>query len=384
MEEITKKNNCFGCTACANICPKHAISMEYDENGFKYPKVDKDKCINCGLCKRICPANNEVKKNDNICVYAAKNKNDNIRRKSTSGGLFTAISNYVLEKKGVVYGSIMNNDFKVVYLRAESKKDIDNMRGSKYVQSDLKETFSSIKKDLEKNLMVLFVGTPCYVQGLKSYLRKEYDNLILCDIVCHGVPSPLIFDEHVNFINKMGKLKKYTFRDKEIGWRGTNVTIEYDTKKESNTVVSDIFSNLYFDGYISRICCSKCKYTSINRVSDITIGDFWEIEKSHNDFNDEKGINLVLINTLKGKKVFENIKDELEYIESSIDKCIQPQLKYPSKENKNKKQFWNDYEKKGFMYVAKKYTTYGKINSVKKRIKKLVPNKIKQIIRGDL
>ena len=250
MEEITKKNNCFGCTACANICPKHAISMEYDENGFKYPKVDKDKCINCGLCKRICPANNEVKKNDNICVYAAKNKNDNIRRKSTSGGLFTAISNYVLEKKGVVYGSIMNNDFKVVYLRAESKKDIDNMRGSKYVQSDLKETFSSIKKDLEKNLMVLFVGTPCYVQGLKSYLRKEYDNLILCDIVCHGVPSPLIFDEHVNFINKMGKLKKYTFRDKEIGWRGTNVTIEYDTKKESNTVVSDIFSNLYFDGYI--------------------------------------------------------------------------------------------------------------------------------------
>ena len=117
---------------------------------------------------------------------------------------------------------------------------------------------------------------------------------------------------------------------------------------------------------------------------DIFIGDFWEIEKSHNDFNDEKGINLVLINTLKGKKVFENIKDELEYIESSIDKCIQPQLKYPSKENKNKKQFWNDYEKKGFMYVAKKYTTYGKINSVKKRIKKLVPNKIKQIIRGDL
>ena len=231
--------------------------------------------------------------------------------------------------------------------------------------------------------MVMFIGNPCFVAGLKNFLGKNnYDNLLLCDIICHGVPSPLIFRNHIEFIKEKHNLKKYIFRNKTIGWRGTNTTIEYDNKCEVNTPYSDIFTNLYFDGYISRDCCSTCKFTSINRVSDITIGDFWGIEKSHPNFNDEKGTSLLILNTKKGSEVFDNIKNEIYYEESNIEKCMQPQLKYPSLENKNKKWFWEDYKNKGFHYVAKKYTVFGFKNNIIKKAKKLIPNNIKEKLKG--
>lgn len=385
MMEITNKSKCYGCTACFNQCPRNAIKMVEDERGFKYPKIDNDKCINCRLCKKICPANSQVDKNEenNIIVYAAKHKDEIIRENSTSGGLFSAISEYVLKNNGIIYATILDENYEVKYTRADNKCDRDKMRGSKYVQSDLLNCFCLIENDLHDNKLVLFVGNPCYVAGLKSFLKyKEYNNLILCDIVCHGVPSPKIFREHINLINSKGKIKKYIFRDKKIGWRGTNVTIEYGNKIETNTAFSDIFCDLYFDGYISRDCCSKCKFTSIIREADITIGDFWGIEKYHKNINDEKGINLVILNTQKGIELFDKISSDLNYEVSSINNCLQPQLMYPSKENKKKKYFWKDYKKRGFLYVAKKYTKYGIKNKIIIATKKLIPNSIKEKIKG--
>lgn len=386
MEKITDKNMCYGCTACYSLCPQNAISMKEDNRGFKYPSINNEKCINCELCKNICPANKSLKKflNENTFtkIFAAKTKNENIRKKSTSGGMFSEISNYVLENNGIIYGTILDNNFQVKYICVDNTKDRDLMRGAKYVQSNLNDTFINIKKDLKSNKLVLFIGNPCFVAGLKSFLGfKNHDNLVLCDIVCHGVPSPLIFKEHVNYIRSKHSLKKYIFRNKLIGWRGTNTTIEYDNKVEYNTSYSDIFTNLYFDGYISRDCCSSCKYTSMNRVSDITIGDFWGIEKSHPSFNDERGTSLVIINTIKGEKVFNKIKDNLLYINSSPEKCVQPQLQYPSKENIKKERFWLDYESKGFEYIAKKYTVYGLKNKIIRHIKNLIPNSIKSKLK---
>ena len=384
MKKLTEITKCYGCTACMNICPKKCISMQTNEKGFKYPVIDKEKCIDCGLCHKICPANNTVVK-DNACkiVYAAKHKDISVIKQSTSGGVFTALSDYVLNEKGVIYGTKLSEEMKVTYTRVTTKKERDNLRGSKYVQSDLKDTFSELKKDLENQKTVLFVGNPCYVAGLKSYLKKDYPNLILCDIVCHGVPSPLIFEEHIKLINSKDKIKKYIFRDKSVGWRGTNVTIEYGNKKESNTEFSSIFSNLYFDGYISRENCATCKFTSVNRVSDITIGDFWGIEKNSelNKINDEKGINLVMINTNKGSEIFEKISSDIVFLQSEVENCLQPQLQYPAKQNTKKDAFWNDYYNKGFIYVSKKYTSYGLKNKIFKLIKKMIPRKIKNILK---
>lgn len=387
MEEITNKKNCYGCTACVNICPKKAIKMVEDSRGFKYPSIDDKLCINCGLCKRRCPANKEL--NDFLdysvdpIIYAAKCKDDNIRNKSTSGGVFTVLSDYVLKNGGVIYGTILDNDFRVKYIRTDNKKDRDKMRGSKYVQSDLNDTFNNIKKDLETDRLVLFVGNPCFVSGLKTFLNNKINNnLILCDIICHGVPSPLIFKEHINFINKKGNLNKYVFRDKSIGWRGTNTTIKYGNKVESNTSFSDIFTNLYFDGYISRDCCETCKFTSFNRVSDITIGDYWGIENVFPDFNDEKGINLLFLNTKNGINIFNKIRNSLSYIQSDINKCEQPQLKYPSKAHHNKDKFWIDYDNKGFDYVSRKYTVFGVKNKIIFNIKRFIPKGVKSKLKG--
>lgn len=387
MEKITENKKCYGCTACYSICPKKAIEMVEDEKGFKHPVINNKKCINCGLCKKNCPANygldQFVSDNNLPKIYAARTKNEEVREKSTSGGMFSEISNYILNKDGVIFGTVMDENFKVKYIKVKDKKGRDLLRGAKYVQSDLENTFTEIKKELDEKKYVMFIGNPCYVAGLKSFLGKNnYENLLLCDIVCHGVPSPLIFKEHVEYIKNKHKLKKYIFRNKLIGWRGTNTTIEYDNTYESNTPYSDIFTNLYFDGYITRECCSSCKFTSINRVSDITIGDFWGIEKSHPKFNDEKGTSLLIINSKKGENILENIKNNIYLEESSVEKCLQPQLKYPSAENKNKLSFWNDYKKRGFHFVAKKYTIFGFKKRLIKSIKKIIPNNVKEKLKG--
>lgn len=376
IELFEIKEQCCGCTACENICPKQAITMENDEEGFLYPKINIEKCVECGLCKHICNFQKREVKDKEINIkeiYAVKHKNESIRLRSTSGGVFTAISDHVFEIGGIVYGAAFDEKMKVCHQRASKKEERDKFRGSKYVQSDLKGTFYEIKNLLKQGKYVLFTGTPCQVDGLRNYLKKENnENLITCDIVCHGTPSPLIFKEYLNFIENKNndKVINYYCRDKINGWHTHTERALYMCGKEDYKSTSmQIYKTLFFSHNILRPACHTCKYTNLNRCSDITIADFWGIEKSMPEFDDNKGISLVLLNSEKGKKVFSSIKDDIVFRTSKLEQCLQPQLQYPSKVANTRNMFWSDYYKFGFEFVAKKYGRYNLKSRIKFKIK---------------
>ena len=226
MIKIKAKEDCCGCYACYNICPKECITMESDNEGFWYPKIDKDKCINCNLCEKVCPIIN--KPNSSLYEkksYAVFNKNEKIRLESSSGGIFSLLAEYVINNHGNVYGAVFDEDFNVKHVKINILQDINLLRGSKYVQSRINDIFKSIKFDLKNNKIVLFTGTPCQIAGLQSFLQKKYDNLILMDIVCHGVPSPLVWQQYINELKQNYKqnIKSIYFRDKSTGWKTYSV-----------------------------------------------------------------------------------------------------------------------------------------------------------------
>ena len=368
------KKDCFGCTTCKNSCPKEAIKMKEDEEGFLYPVIEKSKCIECGICKKVCPMNNYNKLFNKPLVYAAKNIDDSIRMKSASGGAFSAISDYVLENGGVVYGASYNDKFKVEHKKAINKEERNKFMGAKYVQSNLNNIFKDVKEELEDNKLVLFTGTPCEVAGLNNYLKKDYDNLINCDIVCHGTPSPKIFEEYIKYIeNKYNKIRSISFRDKESGWKNQKWKIELEDKKVLlDSADVKIYKRIFNKHYAQRPSCHHCKFASLKRPSDITLGDFWGIEKAIPDFSDEKGVSLLLVNTSKGKEILNLIKDKLDLRESNCESCMQPQLDHPTKAADNRKEFWQDYLKNGFEYVVEKYCRYSKLDKLKIFIKKFL------------
>lgn len=379
MIDIKDKSLCCGCGACMNICPKGAIKMISDEEGFRYPKIDSSKCIDCGLCNKVCPMLNSDKLfQDDPKVYAVKIKDEESRKNSTSGGMFTAISNYILSSGGVVYGATYDDNMKVVHSRLTDTKERDNAKGSKYVQSNIENIFEQVKKDL-KDKIVLFTGTPCQNASLKQYLSKS-DSLYLCDIVCHGVPSPLMWEERVKLLSKKGKVVDYYFRDKINGWHTHTEKVIYENKIDYKSNLSQMGKEIFYSHLILRPSCHTCPFTSIKRVSDITIGDFWGIDKVMPDFDDNKGVSLVLLNTKKGLELFNKVKNDLIVRESNTKDCLQPQLMYPSKPNPKREQFFKDYNKYGYEYVLKKYAVYGfkkeSIQFVKRTIKTILPKKI--------
>lgn len=393
--KIINKDECTGCTSCENICPNKAITMYVDKNGFKYPKINQEKCTNCGLCRKKCPIfekNYEKIKKEHIAIYGCKHKEDIIRKQSSSGGMFTAISDYILKQKGIIYGAVLDDEKKVKHIRATTIEDRNKQRGSKYVQSELENTFQKIKNDLIKGELVLFVGTPCQNAGLRMYLGKEYENLLQCDFVCHGVPSPLLWEEFKKFLVRKTNLeiKNFKFRDKKNGWHTHTESVEFNNGTiDNNSKISQANKYMFTSNLPYRNSCYECKFSTTKRVSDITISDYWGIERNFSDFDDNKGVSLIIINTEKGKKYFENIKDEIEYIETSIEYCLQPQLTKPVQKPKKTSKFWEDYHNKGYEYVLKKYTAYGLKNRMSENLKlrvtnvilKIIPSSIKQKIK---
>ena len=371
------KKDCSGCTACKNSCPKEAIVMKEDEEGFLYPEIDKDRCVECGICKKVCPISNRSKDESSKepLVYACKNIDDSIRMQSASGGAFSGISDYVLEQNGVIFGACYNDKFKVEHRKAANKLERDKFRGAKYVQSNLNDIFKDVKEELEEGKLVLFTGTPCQVAGLSNYLKKDYSNLLKCDIVCHGTPSPKIFEEYISYIekHKENKIKNISFRDKESGWQNQKWKIEL----ENGTVLLDdddvkIYKRIFNKHYAQRPSCHDCRFTNLNRPSDMTLGDFWGIEKAIPGFADNKGVSLLLINTEKGEGIFNLIKDKLILKQSDCKSCMQPQLDHPAKAADNRMDFWNDYRENGFEYVVNKYCRYSKMDKLKIFIKKFI------------
>lgn len=367
-------NNCCGCTACMTVCKQKAISMKTDDKGFLYPEIDKSKCVNCGLCVKTCAFQKGYITPDNFdvpLVYAVKHKDYNERKTSRSGGMFAALVDWILSKNGVVYGAGYGEDFYVLHKRAETKSDSFEFKGSKYVQSDINNVFSQVIDDLINDKYVLFSGTPCQTAGLYSCLKNvNTDRLYVCDIVCHGTPSPYIWRDYLKYYMDKYKsnIESVDFRNKKYGW---NTHIESLCFKNGKKVSSEIFTKLFYQHIMLRPSCGNCKYTNTRRPSDITLADFWGIDKAVPGFNDNKGVSLVFINTLKGQSVFNDINDNLDYRISKLEDCMQHNMKEPSKFSDKTDEFWNDYKSKGFEFVVNKYVDMSLKGKIKFRIKLL-------------
>lgn len=382
MIRIKDPSQCCGCTACASICAHHAITMEADALGFLYPKVDENKCVECGLCEKVCQFNDNYERSHNLSapiVYAARHKEMNEIMKSRSGAAFAALSDYILDLGGVVYGAGYSDHFRVVHKRASTRKERDEFRGSKYVQSDLTGVFPQIMEDLKNGRTVLFSGTPCQTSGLNAFVANKYrNNLYLVDIVCHGVPGPYIWRDYIAYLEKKQKkvITQLSFRDKEnFGWRAHIETFFFGKRVQSR----ESYTKLFYRHIMFRHSCGVCHFSNLKRPSDITLADFWGWEKNVPDMNkDDKGINLILLNTEKGKELFNKISDKLVISPVNVENCLQPNLQHPSVVSPQRIQFEEDYMRNGFDCVIKRYGDVGWRNTLrayKKKIKSLLPFK---------
>ena len=376
MYVFPKKDQCSGCTACMHSCPTDAITMECDVEGFKYPIIDDQRCIDCGICRRICPFNNAYDVSSNFkvpLVYAVKNKDEQCRLTSSSGGIFPALAQSVIDKNGVVYGVAFDEHFNVKHMKGETEEEILKFKGSKYVQSDLGNIFGDIQGELSSGRYVLFSGTPCQVAGLKAFLNKAHHRLILVDLVCAGAPSPRIWSEYLKLLQETtkSKLTEINLRDKSGGWRDSRTNAYFENKDHLyRDQLLDSFRSIFSGHAALRPSCYRCIFANFRRPGDITIGDFWGIEKCKPHFDDDKGVSLVLLNTEQGQRIFEEIGDQLLYEVSSVDDAMQRNLQRPTPPSPKREQFWLEFESKGYKYVARKYTTYGIRNRFKQHVLK--------------
>ncbi|MDO4186088.1 MAG: Coenzyme F420 hydrogenase/dehydrogenase, beta subunit C-terminal domain [Bacteroidales bacterium] len=375
MSIHTNDYNCSGCTACASVCPKNAISMLPDALGFLYPKVDKGRCIECGLCEKVCSFNNDYDRSynfDSPIIYAVRHQDINEIERSRSGAAFIAFSDYILKHGGVVYGAGYEGHFRVVHKRAVNKTERDEFRGSKYVQSDLNGIYKNVKVDLQAGYKVLFSGTPCQTAGLRAYIgEKLLDNLFLIDIVCHGVPSPYVWRDYLsNIERKLGEpVMSLSFRDKKkYGWKA-----HYESFNGQNKSIStDSYKYLFYKHIMLRKSCSICPFTNLNRPSDVTLGDYWGWQKTDKEFNkDDKGCSLLLLNTKKGVDWFDIVKNTLNFIPVKRENCLQPALQKPFPMHPHRNLFEKIYKCSGFKVTLLLWGNIGILYRLKTLINKL-------------
>lgn len=357
--KVKSAADCSGCTACASVCPHRAISMEADDKGFKYPKVDAAKCVECGLCVKTCPFHARYRRYDNYDspkYYALRCLDGDQLAKSQSGGAFYLLSQTVLDKGGVVYGVSFGNAFRVEHHRAQSEGSRDRMRGSKYVQSDLDGIFAQVKADLGQGRQVLFSGTPCQVAGLRAFFgNKQPAGLVTVDLLCHGVASPLFWHKYLIMIEVMTgrSITEVRMRDKAYGWLSSDETYVFDSKKlHKNT-----FYSLYYGGFISRESCFSCPFANEKRTGDISIGDYHGWDKHHDSFNDNTGMSLVLVNSDKGQALLSEVAAKAgvfcEPTDINLDEHVA--LTKPTERAGLYDDFWADFLRRGAKHVCKKY-----------------------------
>lgn len=326
MIQIHEKQDCTGCYACYNICPQKCISIQSDREGFWYPIVYEKLCIKCGLCKKICPILHKKESlNTDPETYACINKKENIRKKSSSGGMFTVFAEYVLERGGIVFGAGFDENFNVVHSWVEDKENLDKFRGSKYVQSKIGSTYEEAQAFLRQGRLVLFTGTPCQISGLKAYLGREYEDLLCVDIICHGVPSPLVWIKYVEFQrDSRKKIRQIDFRSKHEGWKMFSMHFYFDDNSEyRQNVMKDLYMKGFLENLYLRPSCYSCKFKTINRQSDITIADFWGINNILPEMDDDKGTSLVILHSQKGKEIFAKTKQGIVYKGVDFEQAIQ-------------------------------------------------------------
>lgn len=382
MLEYLKCNNvesCYGCNACEQICPKNAIKLIENSEGFNYPSLNDKLCVNCGLCEKVCPYTKKLVDNEINNVYGLQNLNQDDLMKSSSGGVFIAMAKFVLSKGGFVAGCILDENFVAKHILTNDLNLVEKMQGSKYVQSYIGNVYANIKKFLDDGRFILFSGTPCQVAGLKFFLMKEYNNLLTIDLICHGVPSQFLLNEYIKNQNK--KLNDLKFRDKKTnGWRSAGI-IRYEGGSKKINPNNDSYYNLYYiENAVSRMSCYSCKYSTTNRVGDITIGDFWNINDEFSNIDTKNGFSEIKINSNKGMNFFNSIKNNFFIVDSTLKIIVNGNgnLVKPCEKPNIRDEIYNEINKYGYKFVVKKYCHF---SYIKPFLKRLFPKKIKRIIK---
>jgi len=363
MIDIKNKKDCCGCSACANICPTNAITMQAADEGFFYPVIDKDNCINCGLCEKVCPMldyDDKIEKLNKPKVYGAWNLNEKIREQSSSGGIFTVLAESILNREGIVVGAAFDSDLKLKHVIVNTLEELSLLRGSKYLQSDLSDVLIPIRNFLKEGKRVLFTGTPCQVAGLNTFLKShKYENLITCDIVCHGTPSPKIFGKYIseNEEKEKQKVKSISFKDKSSGWKIYNQRLTFSNKEKLIPAMQTSFMKGFLQNLYLRPSCHSCPFSGIPRVADITLGDYWGVSKSYPELDDDKGTSLILINSSKGEQLFSQVADKLYYKETTFESAIARNsciIKHVAP-HKKREQFFKELDNNTLARLIKKY-----------------------------
>lgn len=364
MIQINDKKNCCGCGACEQRCPQHCISLQSDEQGFLYPNVNEKACVNCKICEKVCPVINTKSENEPLTTYAAINPNKSTRLKSSSGGVFSLLAERTIKEGGVVFGARFNEKWEVIHDYASTINEIDPFRGSKYVQSAIRDNFKKAEYFLKKDKQVLFSGTPCQIAGLKSFLRKDYSNLITVEVACHGVSSPLIWKSYLEQIKKNGTIKTISFRNKSKGWKNFCFLVEQETK----TILEPFNENIYMRGFLENIflrpSCYECPFKAGRSLSDFTIADFWGIQFFEELSDDDLGTSLVLVNTLKGQSLWN--QTSLNHTDVIFERVLPFNIALVSCVKKNNRYdfFWKEYSKVGIDAISR---TINKKNNLLKR-----------------
>ena len=360
MLTITDKKDCTGCFACANICPQDCISMESDPEGFWYPQIDREKCTDCGCCEEVCPILQKRQAKSRPIAYACYNNDENVRKDSSSGGIFTLLAEKAMDQGGIVFGVCFDDDFTVLHSRAEKKEELQKFRGSKYAQSHIGTTFSQAKEILDTGKKVMFTGTPCQIAGLKSYLQKDYDNLFCVDIICHGVPSPMVWQKYKQYRRSIDEAVpcSISFRHKKEGWKRFAVQFQY---ADSTEYVQPFTKDFYMKAFLKNVClrpsCYACHFKSLQRESDVTLADFWGVQELMQDMDDDRGTSLIFVHSEKGKELLERIKNNMVLKEVDIIKAVAYNLSAirSAENNPNREKFFEELDTIPFDELYLKY-----------------------------
>ena len=366
MIRVDDRIGCSGCTACQSVCPHDAIEMKADAIGFRYPAVDMNLCVDCGLCEKVCdfvkPCADSPKAGFSVMVNAARHRDPASLASSQSGGTAAALAEMIISMGGAVYGAGINPDFTVSHSRAVTLEECESFKRSKYVQSDLSGVFRMVMKDLKDGMKVLFTGTPCQVAGLSSFIPESLkENLLLVDMVCHGVPSPAVWKDYVAFMARKGTISEIVFRNKDVGgWKMHNGTIRYS---DGRIVVNNTFNVLFYKNIMFRPSCRVCPYHINNRKSDIIVSDFWGVGEILPEFDGPTGTSMVIANTHRGEEYIERLKDSLDMKQVELSDGFlmrrNPNLFRPTRMDKDCVNFERKYTERGFLYVARRWGDIG-------------------------
>lgn len=368
---------CTGCHACASICPKKCIQMIRDSEGFLYPSINESECIECGLCSSVCSVNNSEPLLDEIDTkaYAAKNLDNSVRKNSSSGGVFTALAEYILENGGVVFGAAFNDKLEVVHISIDKKEDLWKLRGSKYVQSKIGESYIYAQELLKHGRLVLFTGTPCQIIGLKKYLTKDYPNLYTQDVVCHGVPSPQTWRMYIEELEKKYKssVSCVNFRNKATGWKNYSISLAFSNGEiHTEQFKHNHYMTAFLDNLALRHSCYKCSAKGIHRASDITLADFWGVETVCPQFDDDGGTSLAIVHSRKGELLLNKVSTTLEICGVSLTDSLRFNISAIESSNMPKARgiFIKEICRRPFDKVVNRYTAPKLLDRIKTFIRK--------------